>query len=121
MSRNRGLIQLDKYFTQVGQLGRRARSNYGDTTLTSIITIACVLYTEQQAEVTGVPAVGMSLMHFACLPTSAAPREGDVLSSVVDQFGTSIFSSGRIVGIQDFNDPFHGSRFVQVRLDLNLA
>lgn len=121
MSRNRGLIQNDKYFTQVGQLGRRVRSSYGDTSITSITTINLVLYQEQDQTLIAAPAMDTSIRHFACIPSSSVPRQGDEIRNVVDQFGNALLEGGRIDEIIAYNDPFHGTRFLRVRLDLDLS
>lgn len=119
MPRRRGLIKLEKYFTQVGQLGRVVRTSYGDSAITSITTVSLALYQEDRQTVISAPANDSSIRLFGCVAATVLPRRGDQLQQVFDQFGNLILDAGRIDELVDYNDPFHDTRFVRFRLDLD--
>ena len=118
MSVNRGLIQNDKYFTQVGQLRTMTKTKYGETSLT---TIPCLVYQEEDKESQTTPAVGTRTRHFACFSNTFVASEGDHLTAVVDQFGIPVITDSRIVKINDYNSFRHGSRFHRFELDIKLV
>ena len=121
MSVNRGLIQNDKYFTQVGVLTHMGRSSFGDNTIVSTETVKLLVYQESNREVQSTPEIGKRIEHFACIPTSVTVQDGDQLSNVVDRFGSAVLTAARIVKVTEYGDFRHGSRFRKLDLDLDLV
>lgn len=119
---NRGLIQIDKYFVMFGQLRSMGRTVFGDLTETSAQTISCLVYHEQAGENQTVPGIGKVIDHFACIPSSVTVADGDHLTDVRFKRNNEQFlADSRVVKISKYGDWRHGSRFVKLDLDLDLA
>lgn len=116
-----GLIDATKYITQVGQLRTMSRNNFGDVSETSVVTVSCLVYQEEDEQDQTNPAVTGKVRHFAILPKTATPQTGDHLSAVVDRFGNEILSDARILLVNDYHTWRYGRKFFRVTLDVDLG
>ncbi len=115
------LIKIAKYVTQVGQLKRTTRNVTGDTVVSTIVTVNCLVYQDdEQQEVTN-PAMTKSVRDFAVIASTVATSLNDHLANVVDQFGNPVLTDARIVKVTDYNHWKYGPRFKKLDLDVDLV
>lgn len=98
-------ILCEDYLTQVGQLRFVTRDAFGDTSISSVQTVSCYVYTEEDEQRSTNPTMTRGIRHNALLPYSVRgnTQTGVHLSSVVDPYGNTVLNDARIVDILDYN------------------
>lgn len=120
----RPLIDLRKYLVHKGQLQRTTRDDYGETVATSITTVACLVYSEDESRAPVYPRdiqhprETLTFGHYALLPNTLSVRVNDMLASVIDINNLPVISSAKIVQVIELNHWRYGKRAIQVRLEV---
>lgn len=118
-----GLIRNQKYLTQQGQLRSISRTRFGDiSTISSIATVACLVYVENSAQNQTNPAITNPVKHQLLLPYSvrSSIKTNDHIYEVTDRFGVVVLADARISKIIDYNHWRYAERFFHCELDLEL-
>lgn len=118
-----GLIQNQKYLTQVAQLRSVSRTSFGDvSTISSVATVSCLIYIEGSGQSQTNPAISNPIRHQLLLPYTlrATTKLHDHISQVTDRFGVVVLADARISKIIDYNHWRYRERFFQCELDLEL-
>ncbi len=118
-----GLIRNQKYLTQKGQLRSISRTKFGDiSTISSIATVACLVYVENLGQRQTNPAITQTVKHQLLLPYEVrdSVKTNDHISQVTDRFGVVVLADARISKIIDYNHWRYAERFFHCELDLDL-
>lgn len=118
------LIRNKKYLTQTAQLKHVTRQAglYGDTSITSISTVKCLLYTERSEQDPTNPVMTDLVMHKLILDynvRSITDKQTHV-AEVVDKFGNVVLTDARITKLVDYNHWKYKPRFFVCDLDLDM-
>lgn len=114
------LINIKKYVTMTGQLRSMARNSHGDTVVTTITTVKCLVYQDSDQQRMTNPTITDLNKHFALIPTGVTIKLHDHLSVVVNQFGESIVDDARITKITNWGSWRRKVRFRKLDLELQL-
>lgn len=114
------LINLDKYVTMTGQLRVMARGEFGDSVVTSVNTVKCLVYQDSEQQDQTNPTITKTNRHFGIVKSNVTVKLHDHLSVVVNRFGESILADARIVNITAFGSWRRKVRFFKLDLDLEL-
>jgi len=123
MPRGRGLIRrgVGNFLTQTAQLHQKTFSEFGDTDLTTVITVKCLVYQASDEQVQSSPAVSRLREQRAIVSDAVTfVEKGDMLKAVVDAFGVTVLDEARIVEVMDFDHWSYGRRFRQLILSVDL-
>lgn len=114
------LIKIKKYVTMTGQLRSVARNSHGDTVITTVTTIKCLVYQDSDQQRMTNPVVTNLNQHFAIVPIGVTIKLHDHLSVVVNKFGQQILTDARITKITGFSSWRRKVAFKKLDLDLAL-
>ncbi len=114
------LININKYVTMTGQLRSMARNDHGDTVVTTITTIKCLVYQDTDQQDMTNPIITDLNKHFALIPFGVTIKLHDHLSVVVNKFGESIIDDARITKQTNFGSWRRKVRFTKLDLELEL-
>lgn len=114
------LININKYVTMTGQLRSMARNEYGDTTVTTITTVKCLVYQDSDQQRMTNPVITDLNKHFALIPTGVTIKLHDHLSVVLNRFGETVIDDARIAKITNFGSWRRKIRFRKLDLELQL-
>jgi hypothetical protein len=118
------LINVKKYVTMTGQLRSMARNPTGDTVVTTVTTIKCLVYQDSDEQRTTNPTITDLDKHFAivqtAIPLGVVIKLHDHLSVVVNQYGESIIDDARITKITAWGSWRRKVRFNKLDLALQL-
>jgi hypothetical protein len=98
-----GLIQIDRFATQVGQLRAMASTTYGDHVPTSVTTINLLVYQESNEERQTNPIRTEGARHAAVLDKDITVSINDHITNVVDKFGNVVLADARVADMMDFH------------------
>jgi len=114
------LIKVDKYVTMTGQLRSMVRGEFGDTTVTTVTTVKCLVYQDSDKQDQTNPTITRVGKHFAIVKTDVTVKLHDHLSLVVNKFGESILGDARITNLTAFGSWRRKVRFYKLDLELEL-
>ena len=118
------LINIKKYVTMTGQLRSMARDGRGDTVVTTISTVKCLVYQDSDQQRMTNPVITDLNKHFALIatgvPKGVTIKLHDHLSVVVNKFGESIIVDARITKITNWGSWRRKVRFRKLDLELQL-
>lgn len=118
-----GLIRsgVANFRTQTGQLCSHSISQFGDTDITSVYTISCLVYRGSDFQMQGAPLVTRE-RELRCIVSHATTfvEKGDILRTVVDKDGVTVLDEARVRDIEDYDHWEYGRRFRQLILDVDL-
>ena len=112
-----GFINQDRYLVHTGQLTAYTTDGYGQSSASTITTIACYVYDENQNENASAPVSTDRVKHFALVPSSVTVSEGYHLSAV-DPDGAAVISQSQVTNVQDFNSHLYGARIKLLHLEI---
>ena len=114
------LININKYVTMTGQLRSMARGTHGDTVVTTITTIKCLVYQDSEQQSMTNPVITDKDKHFALIKAGEVIKLHDHLSVVINKFGESILDDARVTKITKFGSWRRRVRFFKLDLELQL-
>ena len=103
-----------------GQLRSMGRNGYGDSVVTTVATVKCLVYQDTDEQRMTNPVITNLNKHFALIPTGITIKLHDHLSVVVNQFGESIIDDARVTNITNFGSWRRKIRFRKLELKLEL-
>lgn len=112
------LFNQDIFLVHVGQLATVGTSEYGESVLTSIATVACLVYTEDDKSSGSVPTITDGIQHFALIPSSITVAQDYHLQDVRDPAGNQVIADARVAAVRDFNSWRFGARIKQLYLEM---
>jgi hypothetical protein len=113
-----GLMNLDVFLRHVGQLRVQSYDVYGQPTASSVNTVACLVYTEENPETDSTPARVGRCRHFLVIPSSVTVHANYHISNVVDPNGNVVLADARITDVMNFNHWRFGERIKVLHLEL---
>lgn len=114
----RGLLDPDKFMTQVGQLRTINRNEYGSTVVTSITTTVCLVYQDQEMQTQQAPLQAAMGNHFLVVPNTLTIALDDHITAVVDRDGVAVLADAKIKRVTEQNHWRYGTRFQVCLLDV---
>lgn len=112
-------INVNDYMVQVGQhLTKTSYDQFG-TSVTTVATISCLVFKEEDQLTDGVPIDTKTGMHLAIVPNSLTVAIDDYLVTVIDSFGNTVISNGRVTEVVQYAPWYRGIEFKVLRLDAN--
>jgi len=114
------LINIDKYTTMTGQLRSMSRDEFGDSVVTTITTVKCLVYQDSDQQRQTNPTITDLNKHFALIPTGTTIKLHDHLSVVINRFNEIIISDARVTKITNFGSWRRKVRFRKLDLELQL-
>lgn len=117
-----GMIHnYDARLIHVGQWVRTHSGAYGDAVdVSTITTIACYGYTEDNIRVSRAPVESRTLLWSALVPLIRTDiKAGDLLNAIVDRNGIVILEKSRVVETQIFRHRLEDVRCINLILERN--